>query len=610
MCIYGDNGTGKTSLYDALVWLLFGKDSQGNGEKNLHIKPLSPSGDVRDHHAITSVDGLFLVDGAAVTFRRSCRELWATRRGSDRRVFEGNLSDYYVNGVPCRKTAYDAAIREMVSEELFRMLTSVSHFAAGMKWQERRAVLFDMAGTLSDRELLAASPAFGPLLENLKDLSLPDYKASLLHRKKGLTGIREDTPARIQECRRTLVGDLEKAKQEEQTLTRKREDQQLQLLSLDQNTAPERLGLKLREAQLELDKLESRNRSHREAQRSTGRDPDLLQGELTREQAALAKCRHYLAASGQTAGRIQQEIRDCRSQWVQVNGEAFTGGKCPACGRELPFDQLRTATEAFNKSKQARLDAITAKTDDLQETLEYTAGRVRELEAEALDREERIGQLQEQLRLAREESAAVTDLPEYPQAAAALTSRIDGLRAQLQTLRADSDGARAQLRRELQETQTKLRQVQAVLAKEALRTQTEQRIAQLQAEADSAAEALEGIDKMLYLMEEFTRFKARFAESSINGRFRLATFCLFREQVNGALEERCDVVYNGVPFPGLNNGMKVNVGIDIINTLSRHYGVSVPLFVDNAEAVTRLEEGPGQVIRLIVSEGDPVLRFT
>ena len=60
---------------------------------------------------------------------------------------------------------------------------------------------------------------------------------------------------------------------------------------------------------------------------------------------------------------------------------------------------------------------------------------------------------------------------------------------------------------------------------------------------------------------------------------------------------------------GLNNGMKINVGIDIINALSRHYGVTVPLFVDNAEGVTRLEESDTQVIRLVVSEHDKELRL-
>ena len=86
------------------------------------------------------------------------------------------------------------------------------------------------------------------------------------------------------------------------------------------------------------------------------------------------------------------------------------------------------------------------------------------------------------------------------------------------------------------------------------------------------------------------------------------TGVVLEPEAPGELEERCDVVYDGVPFMGLNNGMKVNVGIDIINALSRHYGVTVPLFIDNAEAVTRLEPCNSQVIRLVVSENDKELR--
>lgn len=68
------------------------------------------------------------------------------------------------------------------------------------------------------------------------------------------------------------------------------------------------------------------------------------------------------------------------------------------------------------------------------------------------------------------------------------------------------------------------------------------------------------------------------------------------------------MVFDGVSYVGLNNGAKINVGIDIINTLSRHYGVAVPLFVDNAESVTNLEYAATQVIRLVVSESDKKLR--
>ena len=92
--IYGDNATGKTSIYDALTWLLFGKDSQGNGEKNIEIKPLDANGEVKDHDALTAVDAVLMVNGEELTLRRTYKEVWTTKRGSSEATYDGNTSEY------------------------------------------------------------------------------------------------------------------------------------------------------------------------------------------------------------------------------------------------------------------------------------------------------------------------------------------------------------------------------------------------------------------------------------------------------------------------------------------------------------------------------------
>ena len=101
-------------------------------------------------------------------------------------------------------------------------------------------------------------------------------------------------------------------------------------------------------------------------------------------------------------------------------------------------------------------------------------------------------------------------------------------------------------------------------------------------------------------MEDFSRYKAGFVEDTINGMFEHARFRLFRDQINGGLEECCDVVFGGVPYSSLNNGARINIGIDIIRTFGEKTGTTVPLFVDNAEAVTELWTTGGQMILLKV----------
>ena len=202
--IYGDNASGKTSIYDALTWLLFSKDSQGNGEKNVEIKPLNANGEVADHEALTEVEAVFLVNGQEQSFRRTLREVWSSKRGSSEKTFDGNTSEYFVDGVPCKKNLFAAKVGELVSEDTFRMLTSVSHFAAGISWQDRRAALFQVAGVMGDEQIMATAPQFATLAESLGRMSLEDYKKKLLAEKKGFTGTKNSTPDRIDECNRTI----------------------------------------------------------------------------------------------------------------------------------------------------------------------------------------------------------------------------------------------------------------------------------------------------------------------------------------------------------------------------------------------------------------------
>lgn len=611
--IYGDNATGKTSVYDALTWLLFGKDSLGNGEKNFEVKPLNDDGDVKDHQAITCVEAEFLVDGETLTLKRTFREMWATRRGSTVAVYDGNISDYYVDGVPQKKIEYDRRIRDLVSEDLFRMLTSVSYFASAMKWQDRRAVLFDMTGTLSDREIMAANAEFDMLAESMGKLSLSEYKAKLQSQKKGLTGVRDDAPTRINECQRTLQSlegiDFAEAKYNEMELQAQQHELSAQLISLKSDTAMEKMVIQMREVKLEMDSLERENRAHRASQSASAPDAAQLSSQISSEELRLQTMKAVLDKARKSVDRYELEIQQNRNAWVHVNGEAFAGGACPTCGQTLPFEQLKEATAKFNQRKQQRLEDIEKTAQRLKEDKEREISRVADLEAEEAERTKRIEGLKEALRDAKENAVQVSDLEDYQGMRDALKKKMDGLQAEYAKMTESADSVKHGLEQRIREVNDQLRFVRGVIAKEAVKEQTEKRIAELKADARNAAEALESIEKMLYMIEAFTRYKAKFVEGNINGLFRIATFRLFREQANGGLEDRCDVVYEGVPYLGLNNGMKVNVGIDIINALSRYYGVMVPLFVDNAEAVTHLEACNAQVIRLVVSEEDKELRI-
>lgn len=611
--IYGDNATGKTTIYDALMWLLFSKDSHGNGEKNIEIKPLGENGEVRDHNAVSEVEAVLLADGEEISFRRTLQEVWSARRGSSETFYGGNVSEYFIDGVPVKKNAFTAKVEELVSEETFRMLTSVSHFADGISWQERREILFRVANVAGDREIMLGDERFFPLIEGMGKLTLDDYKKKLLSDKRSYVGAKTDIPARISECQKTVEDveamDFDAARAKVEALTREKEGYEAELLSIERNTAAEQKRMEIRGAQLELAGLDNENKAYRASQMAGAPDVRAMTLALEQMNTRYEDIKRKIRSDYAYINSLNEDIASARSRWIAVNGENFTGGNCPTCGQTLPAAQLKAATDSFEAQKKKRLGEI-----------EQTANANKEAKAAALDRittaEAEIAELERLMKkqagaLGKAESNVIPieDMVGYAEKREAIQKRIDDLNGELADIMTDTSSARTKLIGQISEIKREIASWNVYLGKESLLEYSRGRIEELQEDARKAAEKLDELEEMLFLIDEYSRYKTQFVEDSINGMFRIARFRLFREQANGGVEDRCDVVLDGVPYININNGAKINVGIDIINTLSEAYGVTVPLFVDNAESVTHLEKSTNQIIRLVVSETDKELRY-
>ena len=610
--IYGDNASGKTSIYDALTWLLFGKDSQGNGEKNIEIKPLTPTGEVADHEALTDVEAVLLVNGEELSLRRTLREVWTSKRGSSQLTFDGNTSEYYVGGVPCKKNAFTAQVNEIVSEDTFRMLTSVSHFAAGISWQDRRAVLFQVAGVMGDNQIMATDQRFQPLADSLGRLTMEDYKKKLLAEKKGFTGAKTSIPARIDECNKTIQDiegiDFAGARAQVEALQATLSGISQEIVAIEHDNAAEQKRLEIGRAQLELSQLENENKAFRNQQTAGNVNVHGLNIRLTALQTQVSKKKDLIEKESAYIASCDKYIARSRDQWISVNGETFSGGTCVTCGQPLPADKLQKAKDAFETRKKNRLAEILDGANSYKQSKAQAEERFDRMVDEVAQVEAEIEDLKTQIAAAEAARVEPKDMDDYAQRKVAIKARMQTLTGELADMTMASSDVLEKLRDEKTEIQAAIHNQMALVNKESLLDYSRKRVEELKEEARNAGAALEAIDNMLFLIEEFTRYKTRFVEDSINSMFRIARFRLFREQANGGVEDRCDVVYEGVPYMNVNNGQRINLGIDIINTLSMAYGVKVPLFVDNAESVTRLEHCCSQIIRLVVSENDKELR--
>ena len=331
---------------------------------------------------------------------------------------------------------------------------------------------------------------------------------------------------------------------------------------------------------------------------------------ITNFEAQIRSNEFSLKGYERTMSEADRQINACRERWMAVNAERFTGGICTLCGQPLPADKLAAAKERFDAQKKAKLRDIESMAAVHKSTRANAEEQIAAIYTETDDLKKNIEAAKKCIAEAKDASQAVRDMDGYAERKDALNEQSRIVSREMAALAENTIETRGGLTKALAEVRTQIGKKNAELGQEGVFSYAKERMDKLRADAAETARLLDELDRMLFLMDEYSRYKTRFMEESVGGLFRLAKFRLFREQANGGLEERCDVTYGGIPYIGLNNGAKINVGIDIIGTLSHFYGISVPLFVDNAESVTNLTYFDGQVIRLAVSENDKELRVT
>lgn len=94
------------------------------------------------------------------------------------------------------------------------------------------------------------------------------------------------------------------------------------------------------------------------------------------------------------------------------------------------------------------------------------------------------------------------------------------------------------------------------------------------------------LQQSIDLCQEFIAYKCEQATKAINSMFDGVTFELFRQnKTNDEVKDCCDIFWQGVPYESLSYSTKFVIGLKIAQAFQKHYGVEVPLVVDNAESI-------------------------
>jgi len=603
--IGAENGVGKTSVYDAFLWLLFDKDSSGRAQFGL--RPVNSQNEPIKG-LVVSVEAELDCGGTVRVFRKEQHE----------KVLKKQLRGYetlcWINLVPKKVKEYELAIAELIDEDTFKLLTDLSYFNEKMHWTERRGVLLDIAGDIG------TPGGFEELLAALNGRSMDEYKKVLVEQKKRYVKERDEINPRIDELQRGLDS---YAGGDTKDLEVKRHNLDMEIKEIEKGRKSILAEENIRQVKIErLNNLKAR-RSEREVElkNDTSAIVGLLdqkaaletgvaekKAAVTTAQTAYGAADSVLKSANARLAGSTKELQEVRAQFKAVEADKDPA-TCYACGQGLPAEKIAE----MQQQRKAKLDEISARGKDLKCSVVAQKKTIEKFEAELKEAGEALAAAEDALieadkakdaelaNIEKQIAACPSTPPDKDPKWKRLSKSIEDLEVEIGEPVSERLDA---LENDRIAKNSELSEINAALGQSDRMKQDAARIKELEQKEKDLAQKLAEIEGQLADIDQYKATESGLIEQAVNGRFRVTEWKLFERLLNGGFDECCEATYHGVPYRDMSTGQKIICGVDIVNTLSEHYGLSVPLFVDHAESVTMsLEAANSQTIELWAVQG-------
>ena len=615
--VCGENGSGKTTVFDAFLWCMFGKDSTNRSDSNFNLKTLDADGMpiLRLEHSVTC---LLSVDGKEIKLQRGYKEVWTKPRGTTEETLTNHKTEFYVNDVKLgTKKEYESTIAEIIDEDVFRMITNPFAFTS-LSADRQKEMLLDMAGAVTDEELAAMNPAFVSLMAEISGKPLATFLKEISAKKKACKDVLAVIPSQIQTAQ-NLMPEAEDWDALQAEINAKLEE----MHQVDEQIADKaklndaeyqrkaQLQATISDAKMELN--EAKNAVKFKA--TAGRQQALseikemeykIQGknqDLSYKQRTMADLQTEYAKIGEALENLRADYRTISARVISFSEDQFV---CPTCKRQLEIEDIEAKqaelTANFNREKAQDLMNNQEKGKALRAKYEGVAAKINVCKSELAQILEGVkadeAKLAE-LKAAIPEAVNVEALIAADKGCIDLQNEITELENQLKVEAKPVDVT--DLRARKVSVNDALQALYKRAAKRDQIKRAEDEIKALEEKQMSNNQALADLENWEFQATAFQKAKDEELLKRINGLFQFVSFSFVSAQLNGGEKLTCVCTVNGTPYPDVNNAGKINAGLDIINAICNAKGVCAPIFVDNAESVNEIHPTLSQKILLYVS---------
>ena len=624
--ISGRNAAGKTSIADAIMWVLFDVGYDGN--------KLEPKTFDKNHEIIKEIhheaELTLLVDGDQIVLKRSLSDAWKGDKCT-------NTYKYYVDGDVTTAGDFKKVVESICPDSVFRRISSATNFCS-LPWQKQRELLESLADKYTTQDITQGDERFDFVVEELKKKTIADLIHHIKYKRKEVQKQLDAVPVRLAELNKSLP-----EAQDWDALSTEKSNLNDKLVELANKMQAIRIGgadkVRYDGILKKIEFAEKRKRNMEQGamnlatEQATKHQSDVITTNIAVKKAQSLVDDLKATMRGYTESEIHAKDKkeECERKVVDINNRLdelsksrwswnAEDGICPHCGQPLPAEDVerikKESKDRFNERKSNASKKIQEEFNGIQQ--EYTDAKniLEKLDNDRMVTTNQLVKANKTLKEAEFKKLEVdaekpktyeqilAEKEEYQQ----VVKEIADLQAELNEPSASSDeNAKmlAELEKEREPIGIRYNEVLELLATKETYDRISELIEKAKQDKESYQNQLDELDEQLDLANEYNKKSCQLLEENVNGHFSYVKWSMFTQDLDGNMKPYCECYHDGVPYSRLNGAAKVNAGIDIANTFSRFYQVSAPMVLDECESVNDpIYSGDQQQIRLKVTTDD------
>ena len=587
--ISGMNGSGKSTVHNAFLWLLTGYDNANRANYNLF-----------DESGKCEVTALFDIDGKELKLMRKGSQTWSKKRDTGEIYRNGDDYEFYIDDLKVSSTKYGAMIREtfgriediklMLLPDMYRLLDT----------KTLRKYFADMAGEITQSDFKGD---YSSVIGLINKSGIDSAKKVFTNRLAELDKTSKNLKLKI-EVSKDLLPNVNSIKDIESKISiLEDERKEIEAKRKEISCTNQEVVLKRKEQEdaIFAKKQEMADASYRHDSENKKHLSELESAIIEAKQSN----KTYLQRKKDIEELIsyyESDIKSCEynrekllKEYKELQGKIFDG-ICPECGSEYKKGSVRydNALSQFTKKKNEDIERVVKEGKKLGVQLEANKEKIAQLKSE-------LGSIKKIDIKPLEDALYDFKKTMRPFDPTPFEKEISEMQANLVVIPENEELNALQIK--LGDINTEISSLNRELGVRDTYERGIKNIEQMQCELKTIEADIETNTRMKTLIESYQREYADIVRERVNVKFDKVVVEMTRPNKSGGLDDVCNLSLDGVANTN-NSASEIIIGCEVCEAFQQHYELSMPLFIDKAESINEwnMPKHNGQTIILSVSD--------